>query len=133
LSRPESDRPAVEDAHIDEALAALPGLPRDKDGPVFAEPWHAQAFAMTVSLNARGLFTWPEWAETLGAEIARAGPEAAGDDAYYTAWLKALETMLDKKGLVREAERAERESAWDRAARATPHGQPIELGNEDRY
>lgn len=114
------------------ALAELPALPRDADGPVFAEPWHAQAFAMAVELNARGVFAWSEWAETLGAEITRTGPDATGDDAYYSAWLKALETILDRKGLVPEAERANRESAWDRAARATPHGQPIELGNEDR-
>ena len=39
------------------------------DEPVFAEPWQASAFAMTVALNERGLFTWSEWAETLGAEL----------------------------------------------------------------
>jgi len=116
-------------------MAALPDLPRDEDGPVFAEPWHAQAFAMTVSLNARGVFTWNEWAETLGTEIAAAGDWATGDrasgeDAYYTAWLAALERLLAGKGVIAEPERAEREAAWDRAARATPHGEPIELGRE---
>jgi nitrile hydratase accessory protein len=122
LSRPE----------VDQALVALPDLPRDTDGPVFAEPWHAQAFAMTVELNARGLFTWSEWAETLGAEIAASGTDGTGDDAYYSAWLKALEVMVDRKNIVSETERADREAAWDRAAKATPHGQPIELGAEDR-
>ncbi|MEJ8573885.1 nitrile hydratase accessory protein [Microbaculum marinum] len=115
---------------VDEALAALPGLPRDADGPVFAEPWHAQAFALAVALNSRGIFTWSEWAETLGAEIAAMGPGASGDEDYYSAWLKALETILDRKGVVPEPERADRQAAWDRAARATPHGQPIELGAE---
>jgi nitrile hydratase accessory protein len=127
LSRPEPPRP-----EIAQALAALPALPRDKDGPVFAEPWHAQAFAMTVELNAGGVFTWSEWAETLGMELAEAGADATGDDAYYSAWLAALEKMLDRKGVVPEAERSTREAAWDRAARATPHGQPIELGAEAR-
>ncbi len=118
------------DTTVGAALAALPDLPRDADGPVFAEPWHAQAFAMTVSLNARGVFTWTEWAETLGAEIAAAGEAATGEDAYYTAWLAALERLLAGKGVIAEPERAEREAAWDRAARATPHGEPIELGRE---
>lgn len=115
------------DASVHSALAALPDLPRDEDGPVFAEPWHAQAFAMTVSLNARGVFTWSEWAETLGAEIAAAGDAATGEEAYYSAWLSALERLLAVKGVIAEAERAEREAAWDRAARATPHGEPIKL------
>ena len=43
-------------------VETLPDLPRDADGPVFREPWEAQAFAMAVSLHERGLFTWPEWA-----------------------------------------------------------------------
>jgi nitrile hydratase accessory protein len=127
LTRPEIVRPEVA-----QALDALPALPRDDDGPVFAEPWHAQAFAMTVELNAAGVFTWSEWAEMLGTELAEAGVEATGDDAYYTAWLAALEKMLDRKGVVPEAERSTREAAWDRAAKATPHGQPIELGAEER-
>ena len=81
MSRPE----------VNAALTALPGLPRDSDGPVFAEPWHAQAFAMAVELNARDIFTWSEWAETLGAEIANMGADASGENAYFSAWLKALE------------------------------------------
>lgn len=109
------------------ALDALAAIPRDADGPVFAEPWHAQAFAIAVELNAAGVFTWTEWAEALGGGIAAAGPEASGDDAYYAAWLSALERMLDSKGVVPETERAARQAAWDRAARATPHGAPIEL------
>ena len=46
-------------------------LPRDADGPVFAEPWEAQAFAMAVKLNEVGVFGWAEWAEALGAELKR--------------------------------------------------------------
>lgn len=112
------------------ALDALPAIPRDRDGPVFAEPWHAEAFALAVALEARGAFTWSEWAATLGAEIAAQGPQACGEEAYYLAWLSALERLADARGLVPEAERALREAAWDRAARATPHGRPIELGND---
>ena len=84
-----------------EAVAALPSLPRDEGGPVFREPWEAQAFAMTLALYRRGLFTWPEWAETLGAEIKRA--QQAGDpdtgDTYYRHWLTALERLVAEKGI----------------------------------
>ncbi len=93
---------------------------------MFREPWEAAAFAMAVKLHEKGMFTWAEWAAALGAEIAAAGPSDSGD-RYYQHWLKALETLLMQKGVVGQAERLERQSAWDRAARATPHGQPIVL------
>jgi nitrile hydratase accessory protein len=100
----------------------LPGLPGDEKGPVFAEAWHAQAFAMAVSLNERGFFTWTEWAATLAEEI-----RAAPDEPYYEQWLAALEKLVERKRLMTHEEREKRVAEWDRAARATPHGQPIEL------
>ena len=79
----------------------MPGIPRDADGPVFREPWEAQAFAMTLALHERGLFTWPEWAAALAAEIKRA--QAAGDpdtgETYYSHWLAALEKLVAEKGV----------------------------------
>ena len=113
------------------ALEALPDLPRDEGGPVFQEPWQAQAFAMTVALYEAGKFTWPEWAEALSAELKAAGAEQDGHD-YYRHWLGALERIASEKGLTSHSELGERKDAWDRAARATPHGQPIELGAEGR-
>jgi nitrile hydratase accessory protein len=113
-------------------LQALPQLPRDAAGPVFREPWEAQAFAMAVALHERGAFTWVEWAATLAAEIKSA--QAAGDpdtgDTYYNHWLAALERLVAAKALASNAELASRRDQWDRAARATPHGQPIELAND---
>lgn len=111
----------------------IPGLPRDADGPVFAAPWQAQAFAMTVALHARGLFTWPEWAQALAQRI-REAPAAPGEDAgdaYYRQWLAALEDMVAAKGAASMAELQRYQQAWDRAADRTPHGQPIELGAAD--
>lgn len=104
----------------------LPSLPRDADGPVFAEPWQAQAFAMTVRLFEQGHFTWQEWADHLATEIAAGDPSDGSD--YYARWLAALERLVAEKGLASPAELAERRDAWDRAARATPHGEPIVLG-----
>lgn len=97
-----------------------PDLPPEE--PVFNEPWEAQAFAMAVGLNAKGVFTWTEWAEALAREVA-AEPERG----YYESWLAALEKLVEAKRLMSESERLARIDAWDRAAKATPHGKPIEL------
>jgi nitrile hydratase accessory protein len=113
--------------------AGMPGIPRDESGPVFREPWEAQAFALAVALNARGLFTWTEWAAALAEEIKRA--QAAGDpdlgNTYYRHWLAALERILAVKGVAGEGMLAHYRDAWDRAADRTPHGRPIELRKED--
>ena len=112
----------------------LPGMPTE-DGiePVFREPWEAHAFAMAVSLHQRGLFTWPEWAETLARQISAA--QSAGDadlgDTYYRHWLAALESLVARKGASSADELARYRDAWDRAADRTPHGQPIDLRVQD--
>lgn len=117
------------------AAAELPGLPRDDQGsPVFREPWEAQAFAMVVRLHEAGHFTWPEWATALTNQIKAA--QAAGDpdlgDTYYRHWLAACEQLVTAKGLVASDELAQRKDAWAEAARATPHGAPIELPTSAR-
>ena len=110
-------------------LGALPALPRDDEGPVFKAPWEAQAFAMTLSLHTRGVFTWREWADALGAELAAAAARGAPDDGthYYEHWLAALEKLVARKKLILGDELDRRVDDWDAAARATPHGKPIEL------
>lgn len=117
----------------DPGASALPDLPRNAEGPVFREPWEAQAFAMAVALQERGVFTWSEWAAMLGEEIKRA--QAAGDpdtgETYYRHWLATLERMVAQKGLAKPATLTGLCAAWDRAARATPHGKPILLKGED--
>jgi nitrile hydratase accessory protein len=123
----------MSDPDLAEITAALPSLPRDQGGPVFREPWEAQAFAMTLALYQRGLFTWPEWAATLAAEISLA--QAQGDpdtgDTYYQHWLAALERLVAEKGVTDRASLARYHDAWDHAADRTPHGTPIELRPED--
>jgi nitrile hydratase accessory protein len=113
--------------------APLPGLPVDADGPVFREPWQAHAFALAVTLHQRGLFTWPEWAQALAQQIAEA--QARGDadlgDTYYQHWLAALEALVAAKGASSADELQRFQSAWDHAADRTPHGQPIELRDQD--
>ena len=115
------------------AVDAIPTIPRDSDGPVFREPWEAQAFAMALMLHERGVFTWPEWAATLGAEIKRA--QAAGDpdtgETYYRHWLAALETLVARKGIANDDTLHRYRDAWEHACLRTPHGQPIELAADD--
>jgi nitrile hydratase accessory protein len=115
------------------AAIAVPGVPRDADGPVFREPWEAQAFAMTLALYERGVFTWAEWAAALAAEIKRA--QAAGDpdtgETYYRHWLNALERIVAAKGLADVTMLARYRHAWHHAADRTPHGTPIELRPDD--
>jgi len=115
------------------AVPDVPGLPRDDDGPVFAAPWQAQAFAMAVQLHERGLFDWKEWARAL-ADTIRAEPAQAGEDAgeaYWRQWLRTLEVMVAAKGASSPGELERYQHAWDHAADRTPHGQPIALRPED--
>jgi len=113
----------------DAEIGALPALPRDEGGPVFKAPWEAQAFAMTLSLHTRGVFTWREWADTLAAELAAAAARGEPDDGthYYQHWLAALEKLVATKQLIPDDELARRIDEWDAAARATPHGKPVQL------
>ena len=114
-------------------FAELSDLPRDADGPVFATPWEAEAFAMTVGLHAAGIFTWAEWAATLSDEIKRAQAEGDPDlgNTYYHHWLAALERLVVAKNIVKAADLATCRAAWDEAVRRTPHGSPIELTDRD--
>ena len=112
-----------------DALAALPRLPRDEGGPVFAEPWQAQAFALAVKLSEQGLFSRKEWAAALAGELEAAAHRGEPDDGshYYDHWLAALEHLVQAKGLLDRAALVERKQAWADAYRHTPHGKPIEL------
>ena len=114
-------------------LQVLPLLPHDADGPVFKAPWEAHAFAMTLKLHERGVFTWAEWAAALSRAIAAA--QAAGDadlgDTYYRHWLDALEALVSTKQVSSADELKRYQAAWDHAADRTPHGQPIVLLQSD--
>lgn len=113
-------------------LSALPQLPRDEGGPVFAEPWEAQAFALAVQLSAQGHFTWSEWATTLADELKLAAERGEPDDGsrYYHHWLGALERLVVAKQLTDPTTLLARKEAWADAYRHTPHGKPVQLDIE---
>jgi nitrile hydratase accessory protein len=110
-------------------IDALPALPRDHSGPVFAAPWEAQAFALAVQLSAAGFFTWGEWVEAFSQQIHAA--QAQGDpdlgETYYQHWLMALERLCTAKGLVDPQDLCKRTEEWRLAYRNTPHGHPVTL------
>ena len=115
------------------ATQSVQTIPRNTEGPVFREPWEAEAFALAVSLNERGLFAWSEWAATLGEEIKKA--QAAGDpdtgETYYRHWLATLERIVAAKGLADAPALARTRQAWRRAGARTRPGMPIELRPSD--
>lgn len=122
MSQPES-------APSSEQLSSLPRLPRDEGGPVFAEPWQAQAFALALKLSEQGYFTWKEWAAALAEELKAASDRGEADDGshYYEHWLATLERLVVAHGLSDPAALAARKEAWADAYRHTPHGKPVEL------
>jgi len=127
LSQPESGETASR-------FASLASIPRDDSGPVFAEPWQAQAFALAVRLSERGYFTWTEWSEALGTQLKAAAENGEPDDGshYYEHWLAALEQLVTEKNLTDLPTLLDRKEAWAEAYRGTPHGQPVRLdhGND---
>lgn len=107
----------------------MPPIPQDEHGPVFREPWEAQAFAMALDLYDKGHFTWDEWVKTISAEIAAAKGRGEADlgDTYYRHWLAALERIVAAKGLSSTAELADRREAWRHADEHRDFGAPIRL------
>lgn len=99
------------------------------DAPVFAEPWQAEAFAIAVALHERGSFTWTEWAQALSFQLKQAKEREDASD-YYQCWLAALESLITEKKVAPKADIDLLTHAWQRAALATPHGQPIRLEND---
>lgn len=107
----------------------LSDLPGGEAGPVFLEPWHAEAFSLAVALNRQGAFSWSEWAEEFAVTL-REVPAESGESveaAYYRRWLLALESLVARNGLASVAEMAQRKEEWRQAYLRTPHGHPVEL------
>jgi nitrile hydratase accessory protein len=123
----------IDQAAARRATQEVSSIPRDSDGPVFREPWEAQAFAMTLALYTRGVFTWPEWAAALATEIKLAQAEGDPDtgETYYSHWLAALEKLVADKGVTTSYDLHRTRDAWDHACDRTPHGQPIVLTASD--
>ncbi|WP_278922961.1 MULTISPECIES: nitrile hydratase accessory protein [Pseudophaeobacter] len=97
--------------------------------PAFLEPWHAQVFALTVSLNEAGRFSWADWVEAFSATLRRNGlsRELDGGADYFNAWLQTLEAILAAQGSASPQEVALVRRDWEEAYLNTPHGDPVRL------
>ena len=100
------------------------------EGPRFAEPWQAEAFALTLALHRAGAFAWGEWADAFAARrLAAPDPDAA---RYFDDWLDTLEALVAARAIVGAGDLARRKAQWTQAYESTPHGHPVELPAEMR-
>ena len=101
----------------------------DEQHPVFAEPWEAHAFAITVKLSEKGLLKWSEWTDALTEEIKMAKEQGLPDfgNNYYQFWLSALETILLEKNILKKTDLNSRIEQWRRVYLSTLHGNPVKL------
>ncbi|WP_436039043.1 nitrile hydratase accessory protein [Rhizobium sp. LjRoot98] len=113
-------------------LSGSPELPKSNEGdPVFSEPWQAEAFAMTVRLHEKGVFSWSEWAEALSHELYKPGRRADASD-YFDCWVAALSRLVTELSITSREQLDDLTESWHRAAEATPHGKPILLENDPK-
>lgn len=92
---------------------------------MFAEPWQAQAFALTLQLHQAGCFSWLDWATALSQALAS---DPLDDGArYYEHWVEALEHLVTARAVTTPDDLALRKQAWTQAYLRTPHGRPVDL------
>ena len=86
---------------VDRALAETAPLPRANGELVFEEPWQGRALGMAVVALERARIPWSEFSNRLVEAVSRHGydPDEPAAEAYYAAWLEALETTLRGAGV----------------------------------
>jgi nitrile hydratase accessory protein len=100
-------RVSDEIAYLDGAAA----LPRRNGELVFNAPWEGRAFGMAVVLNEKGQYPWDDFRSSLVEAIASGGTE------YYASWLNALQSLLESRGVVTQAEVEDRAREYENLAR----------------
>jgi len=97
------------------------------EAPSFSEPWHAEAFALTMQMSRAGYFSWEQWVKVFSGQIA-ASPQSEAEttnDAYFRQWMQALAILLEQCDLLDESDIAEYMEHWRRSYFHTVHGDPI--------
>ena len=108
---------------------AMPPIPQDDDGPVFREPWEAQAFALVLELYAKRRSPGPEWVRRLSAEIAAAKPRGEPDQGtaiIVTGWRRSRSGR--RQGPDHGRGLATRRGGMGRGRPHRGFGEPMELG-----
>ena len=102
--------------------------------PVFDEPWQAQALAFADVLIESKIISPTIWSATLGDTLKQAAAAGATDnmETYYQSVLKSVEKLLEQTSGILPEEIENKSRAWAEAYLATPHGQPVMLGNSRR-
>ena len=75
--------------------------PRRNGELVFEAPWESRAFGIAVALSERGLYGWDEFRGYLIQSIAdwEAAHPAGADYRYWDCWQRALERLLQDRGI----------------------------------
>ncbi|MCY3878544.1 MAG: nitrile hydratase accessory protein [Rhodobacteraceae bacterium] len=95
----------------------------------FDQPWQVSLFALTAALNDSGVFSSQDWSDTLADQLAQTGvrqPPFSNED-YFSAWLAALESLLDTKDLANAKDIDRLAGEWRLAYLSTSHGDPVTL------
>lgn len=79
---------------------------------------------MLEALKQSGRVDGAAWAARLGAELAA---HQTGPHDYWDCYMAAFMALLAEEDIARPDDIAHLAAAWQRAAQATPHGQPITL------
>ena len=101
------------------------------EAPVFSEAWHAQALAVADSLVRANRVTPGDWSAALGAALETTQAEQDDEATYYAAVLLAVETLGTKLDGMDTAALEARTEAWRAAYLSTPHGEPVQLADDD--
>jgi len=124
------------EGHADAAYlldsAGLAAPPRDNGELVFAAPWESHAFGVALALHDAGQIGWEDFRQSLIGEIRdweAAHPSGEGW-SYYECWLRALERLVSRQGLVgagdlrsRQATLAVRPAGHDHGETGHHHGE----------
>jgi nitrile hydratase accessory protein len=87
-------------ADVDAQLAGCAPLPRANGELVFDEVWHGRALGMGVVVLERLGLPWDAFREHLASAIEQHGqpPGETAAEAYYVAFLDALEGLVAQRG-----------------------------------
>jgi nitrile hydratase subunit beta len=83
-------------------MEGFPPVAQEADEPAFHADWEAHVFALNGALIGRGLYNLDEFRDA----IEQLPPQDYLASSYYEKWLRAITSLLVRKGILTEAELA---------------------------